>query len=102
MLLIARWEELLCLVELHTQEDGQHLLELVSWERRVQRCSKPRDDMADEAIVPYWEVPSCVLDFAESILPGLSRFHHFVPDESPAMASTSTFYKGRTCSLLPE
>ena len=56
MLLIAEWKELLYLVELHTQEDGQHLLELVSWEMRSQRCSIPRDGMADETIAPYCEV----------------------------------------------
>jgi hypothetical protein len=53
----------------------------------------PCDNIADEAIAPSWGEPSRVFDLAESFPPGLSRFHHFVPDESPAMASARTFDK---------
>jgi hypothetical protein len=35
--------------------------------RRVQRCSIPCDNIADEAIAPYWGEPSCVFDLAESL-----------------------------------
>lgn len=77
------------------QEDsGRHLLEPVSEERRVHRCSIPCDNIADEAIAQYSGEPSCVFDLAECLPPGLrSRFHHFAPDESPAMASARAFNK---------
>jgi hypothetical protein len=62
----------------------------------VHRCSIVRDNIADEAIAPYWGEPSCVFDLAESLPPGLrSRFHHFAPDESPAMASAKNVRQGQ-------
>jgi hypothetical protein len=67
--------------------------------RRVHRCSISCDSIRDEAIAPYWGEPSGVFDLAESPPPGpRSRFHHFAPDESAAMAFARTFDKERSCS----
>src|SRR5271155_5526581 len=70
--------------------------------RRVHRCSISCDSIADEAVAPYWGELSGVFNLAESLPPGLSRFHHFAPDESPAMAFARTFDKERTCSWVED